>query len=202
MATAKGRSHATAVTLFTVVAAMVGLSFASVPLYELFCKVTGYGGTPRTEAVAPAPGVAENHFVTVRFDANVNSAVPWHFRAEERTRRVRIGEENLAFYVARNDSDTPVTGTATFNVAPFKAAPYFTKIDCFCFTEQTLAPGEEITMPVLFYVDPDILDDVDAREVTALTLSYTFYPTEKSDTEQTDESPAVAATRSESRSGG
>ncbi|MGF1640633.1 MAG: cytochrome c oxidase assembly protein [Rhodospirillales bacterium] len=171
----------TAVILFGVVGGMIGLSFASVPLYRLFCQVTGFGGTPNTRAVA-APDVVSDHEVTVRFDANVNSALPWRFKPEVRQVRVRLGEEVLVHYTATNAADVPVTGTATFNVTPFKAAPYFSKMQCFCFIEQTLAPGEEVAMPVLFYVDPDMLANAEAREVKVITLSYTFYPADKAGT--------------------
>jgi cytochrome c oxidase assembly protein subunit 11 len=173
------RRRLTAFLLVGLVGGMVGLAFASVPLYRLFCQVTGYGGTPRVEAGAEvgAP-VGVEAFITVRFDANVNSALPWAFEPEQRQVRVRLGESALAHYRARNLSASPVVGTATFNVTPFKAAQYFAKIDCFCFTEQRLEPGQEIPMPVSFYVDPAILDDPDAREVRTITLSYTFFRAE------------------------
>lgn len=168
------RRSVTAGVLATVVAAMVGLSFASVPLYRMFCQVTGFAGTPRTENVARASATSDA-VVTVRFDANVNSELPWQFAPVERQRVVRLGEEVLIHYRAINVSDHPVTGTATFNVAPFKAAPYFAKLDCFCFTEQTLKPGEEVMMPVLFYVDPGLLANPDTQDVRTVTLSYTFF---------------------------
>ena len=168
----------TAAVLFGVVGGMVGLSFASVPLYQLFCQVTGYGGTPNTRSVA-VPAAVSDHEVTVRFDANVNSALPWRFKPGQREVRVRLGEETLIHYTASNLSDAPITGTATFNVTPYKAAQYFSKIDCFCFTEQKLSPGQEVAMPVSFYVDPALLDDVDARDVKMITLSYTFYPADE-----------------------
>jgi cytochrome c oxidase assembly protein subunit 11 len=174
-----GRKRAvTAAVLFGVVGAMVGLSFASVPLYRLFCQATGYGGTPKTENVA-APAAISDHVVTIRFDANVNSALPWRFEPGQREVTLRLGEEALIHYTAENLSDAPITGTATFNVTPYKAAQYFSKIECFCFTEQRLSPGEEVAMPVSFYVDPALLDDVDARDVKTITLSYTFYPADK-----------------------
>lgn len=163
--------------LFGVAAGMVGLSFASVPLYRLFCQVTGYAGTPKTENVAPSSRVSQA-LVTVRFDANVNSALPWRFQPAQRQVRVHLGEETLVHYTAVNTSDRPVMGTATFNVVPEKVAPYFSKLECFCFTEQTLQPGEEISMPVLFYVDPALADDPLARDATTITLSYTFYRAE------------------------
>lgn len=174
------RNRAGAAVLFTVVAGMVGLSFASVPLYRMFCQVTGYAGTPKTENVAASTTIAEQK-VTVQFDANVNSDLPWQFKPADRAVEVRLGEETLTHYTAVNLSDQPVTGTATFNVAPDGAAQYFSKIECFCFTEQTLAPGQEVSMPVLFYVDAAMADDVDARDIRKITLSYTFYRTDRDD---------------------
>lgn len=169
------RRRLTATVLFGVVAGMVALTFASVPLYQLFCQVTGFGGTPRTVNVA-APSTVSAATVTVHFDANVNSALPWRFKPAQRRVDVRLGEEMLVFYRAENLSTQPVTGTATFNVTPFKAGAYFSKIECFCFTEQTLAPGESVEMPVVFFVDPALADDIDARDVHKITLSYTFHP--------------------------
>ncbi len=174
MDSGRRRRTITAGVLFAVAAAMVGLSFASVPLYRLFCQVTGFAGTPRTENVEHAQG-ASDVVITVRFDANVNSELPWRFAPVERQRTVRLGEEVLIHYRAVNVSDKPVTGTATFNVTPFKAAPYFAKLECFCFSEQVLQPGEEVLMPVLFYVDPGLLTNVDTQDVRSITLSYTFF---------------------------
>jgi cytochrome c oxidase assembly protein subunit 11 len=156
------------------VAAMVGLSFAAVPLYYAFCRATGYGGTPnRADA---APGEVDNRTITVRFDTNVDPALAWSFQPVTRTVSVRVGENKLVFFRARNDDSISVTGHAAFNVEPEKAAVYFTKIQCFCFTEQKLAPGETVEMPVSFFIDPAILKDRDADGVTEITLSYTFYP--------------------------
>jgi len=163
--------------LVAIVAGMVGLSFASVPLYQMFCQATGFAGTPNIENVTGGETVSDV-VVSVRFDANVNSKLPWRFEPVQRTMDVRLGEEVLAYFRAVNVSDKPITGTATFNVTPFKAAPYFSKLECFCFTEQTLNPGEEAMMPVLFYVDTDMLDDIDAADVRKITLSYTFFPAE------------------------
>lgn len=189
----------TAAVLFGIVGGMVGLSFASVPLYRLFCQVTGFGGTPNTEAVS-APAEVSETVVTVNFDANVDSDLPWHFKPAQRKLRVRLGEELLAHYTARNTSDKPVTGTASFNVSPFKAAPYFSKIECFCFTEQTLLPGQEVDMPVLFYVDPAIAEDRNTEDVKIITLSYTFY---RHDEEEADNSGArVAKAKDEAGNGG
>ena len=168
------RTRLTAGLLWGLAGGMLGLSFAAVPLYRLYCQATGYEGTPKTEGVVRSEHVTDA-MVTVRFDANVNSALPWRFAPAQREVRVRLGEETLIHYTAKNTSDKPITGTATFNVMPDKAAQYFNKLECFCFTEQTLAPGEEVSMPVVFYVDPALAEDVDARDATTLTLSYTFY---------------------------
>ena len=172
------KNRLTAVVLFTVAGGMVGLAFAAVPLYQLFCQVTGFGGTPKIAAQPPAAALSDRT-ITVRFDANVNPALAWRFLPEKTQVTVRGGEPTLAYYRARNISDTPLTGTATFNVTPFKAGEYFSKIDCFCFTEQRLEAGEEAAMGVQFFVDPEIFNDPNTRDVTAITLSYTFYPAAK-----------------------
>ncbi|MAF96965.1 MAG: cytochrome c oxidase assembly protein [Rhodospirillaceae bacterium] len=184
------KNRLTAVVLFTVAGSMVGLAFAAVPLYRLFCQVTGFGGTPK---IAAQPSAAPTErTITVRFDANVNPALPWRFEPEKTQVTVRAGESALAFYRARNTSDAPVTGTATFNVTPFKAGEYFSKIDCFCFTEQRLAAGEEAAMGVQFFVDPGIFADPNTRDVTAITLSYTFYPAAKGQGEKAKQVKAPA----------
>jgi len=157
------------------VCAMTGLAFASVPLYRLFCQVTGFAGTPQMAVGGLAPG-ASGRMISVRFDANRSPALPWRFEPVDQRRQVAIGARNIANYEAENLSDRPVTGTATFNVTPSQAGQYFTKIQCFCFTEQTLRPGQRVSMPVVFYVDPAIMNDPDARGITEITLSYTFYP--------------------------
>lgn len=167
------KNSATAVALTAVIGGMVALSFASVPLYRLFCQVTGYGGTPNIAAAAAVE--ISTHRVDVRFDANVNSSLPWRFGPAQREMRVRLGEPVLAFYKAKNVSDEPLTGTATFNVTPFKVGRYFSKLDCFCFSEQRLLPGEEVDMAVSFFVDPALLSDPDTRDVGSITLSYTFF---------------------------
>ena len=158
------------------VCSMTGLAFASVPLYRLFCQVTGFAGTTQRAEGTDAPGAVAGKSVIVRFDANTSSALPWEFKPERNTETVTIGARDMAFYTAKNLSDRPVTGTATFNVTPVKAGQYFTKIQCFCFTEQILKAGEEVRMPVVYYVDPKILDDPDAVKISEITLSYTFYP--------------------------
>ena len=157
-------------------AAMLALGYASVPLYRLFCQVTGFGGTTQRATEAQASQVAiTTRTVTVRFDGNVERNLPWRFRPEQTTDRVAIGARDMAIYIARNDSDVPVTGTATFNVWPTQAGKYFHKIQCFCFTEQTLRPGQEMRMPVLYYVDPAILEDENTKDIEHITLSYTFH---------------------------
>jgi cytochrome c oxidase assembly protein subunit 11 len=155
------------------VAGMVGLSYAAAPLYEIFCRATGYAGTPKRAAGAPA--AAGDGFVTVRFDTNVDPALPWSFQPEQRSVRVRVGEPTLVYFRAANRDAAPVTGHASFNVAPDLAGRYFSKLQCFCFTEQRLAPGETVDMPVSFFVDPQILKDREGRGIGEITLSYTFY---------------------------
>lgn len=162
-----------AMALAGLVAVMVGLSFAAVPLYQMFCQVTGYGGT--TQRADAAPKDILDRTVIVRFDANVDPKLPWRFAPEQRTVEVRIGESALAFFKATNLSDKPVVGTAGFNVAPQAAGLYFSKIECFCFTEQKLAPGQSIEMPVTFFVDPKFAEDESTKNIPEITLSYTFY---------------------------
>ena len=171
------KRQVSAIALFGMAAAMVGLAFASVPLYRLFCQVTGYGGTPQTVDVERSTAVSE-HQVRVQFDANVNSRLPWGFEPLQRQVQVRLGEETLVHYAAVNRSERPVAGTATFNVTPNKAAQHFVKIECFCFTEQTLQPGERVEMPILFYIEPALAEDLNAKDVKVITLSYTFFPLE------------------------
>jgi cytochrome c oxidase assembly protein subunit 11 len=163
----------TALVLASVILAMLGLTAAAVPLYRLFCQATGYGGT--TQRAEAAPERQSERTITVRFNADVAQDLPWTFAPVDRAAQVRLGEQHLAFFRAHNGSDRPIVGTATFNVTPFSAGRYFDKIACFCFTEQTLRAGETVDMPVSFYVDPAILDDPDARDVRAITLSYTFF---------------------------
>ena len=165
-----------------IVVAMTALAFASVPLYRLFCQVTGFAGTTQRAEGAEAPG-AIGKLISVRFDANTSSALPWEFKPERHVERAAVGAREMAFYTAKNLSDRPVTGTATFNVTPVQAGQYFIKVQCFCFTEQTLQPGEEMRMPVIYFVDPKILEDKDAREISEITLSYTFYPVDPKKTQ-------------------
>jgi cytochrome c oxidase assembly protein subunit 11 len=163
----------TAMVLASVILGMVGLTAAAVPLYRLFCQVTGYGGT--TQRAEAAPERQLDQTITVRFNADVARDLPWSFAPVERAVEVRLGEQHLAFYRAHNGGNRAIVGSATFNVTPFKAGAYFSKIACFCFEEQTLQAGETVDMPVSFYVDPAILDDPDTRDVRAITLSYTFF---------------------------
>ncbi len=163
--------------LVLLVAGMTAMSFAAVPLYQLFCQVTGYGGT--TQRSEHAPDLIVDRMMTVRLDANVAPGLPWTFRPETREIKLRIGENRLGFYKATNLSDKTVVGTATFNVTPEIAGRYFNKIECFCFTEQSLEPGQTADMPVSFFIDPAILDDKDAGYLEDITLSYTFFPVNK-----------------------
>ena len=171
------RNRRTAVLASGVILAMLGLTAASVPLYDLFCRVTGYGGTPRVEAEA-APGASAGS-ITVLFNADVGKGLPWRFQPAQRSMTLPVGEERLAFYEAVNESDGPVVGRAVYNVAPFKIGPYFAKVHCFCFEEQTLQAGERVEMPVSFYVDPALLSDPDTSEGHQITLSYTFFVDEE-----------------------
>jgi cytochrome c oxidase assembly protein subunit 11 len=153
---------------------MAGMGWAAVPLYDLFCRVTGYGGT--TQVAAAGSDRVLDQTVRIRFDASKARDFPWEFRPVERTMEVRIGETVLAFYEAYNPTDTPVAGVASYNVTPYAAGRHFAKIACFCFEYQVLAPGERVSMPVSFYVDPAIVADRDAAGIAQITLSYTFHP--------------------------
>ena len=157
-------------------AAMLGLGFASVPLYRLFCQATGFGGTTRraTAEQAAAVHAVPGKSVVIRFDGNVARGMPWTFGPDQITQTIPFGERSMATFHARNMSARTITGTAVFNVSPEQAGKYFNKIQCFCFTQQTLKPGESVHMPVVYYVDPKILDDPDASDVGEITLSYTF----------------------------
>ena len=164
----------TAVAAAGVIAGMLGLTAAAVPLYNLFCRVTGYGGT--TQRAEQAPDQMLERTIKIRFNADVAQGMPWAFAPAQREVEVHLGEQTLAFYRARNDGKRPITGTATFNVTPAKAGVYFSKIDCFCFSEQVLEAGQSVDMPVSFFVDPAILEDPGARDLRSITLSYTFFP--------------------------
>ncbi len=168
------RHRKVAVWCAVVVAGMVGASFAAVPLYRMLCELTSFDGTPQ-RATAPSDVVLDRT-MNIRFDANTAPGFPWRFEPAQRTVDVKIGETTLAFYRATNLSDHAVTGTSTFNVFPEQAAAFFDKLECFCFTEQTLEPGQSVDLPVSFFVDPRIVQDRDAGDTTHITLSYTFYP--------------------------
>lgn len=158
--------------------ASLAMGFASVPLYRIFCEKTGYGGTPQRADSIAGVRIATGRTVSIRFDSNVAPGMPWQFRPEHPTDTITIGAKNMAIFLAKNMSDKPVTGAAAFNVSPSQAGAYFTKIQCFCFTQQTLQPGQEVRMPVIYYVDPKILNDPDNKDTQEITLSYTFYPVE------------------------
>ena len=170
---ARRRNARTGVVLTGVVAGMIGLSFASVPLYRLFCQVTGFGGT--TQVAEAAPGAVSERVTKVRFNADTGPGLPWTFKPVQREIALKVGESGLAYYRARNLADVAVTGTSTFNVTPLKAGRYFSKVQCFCFDEQRLEAGQELDMAVSFFVDPAILSDRNLDDVTTITLSYTFF---------------------------
>ncbi len=155
---------------------MLGTAFAAVPLYNTFCRITGFGGT--TQVAATESDKAIERVIAIRFDANVNGELPWAFQPSQREVLLRVGENAVAYYRARNLGDRTITGTAVFNVTPQKAGQYFSKVECFCFSEQTLAPGATADLPVAFYVDPEIAGERNLDDVSAITLSYTFYPSE------------------------
>ncbi|WP_176248199.1 MULTISPECIES: cytochrome c oxidase assembly protein [unclassified Sulfitobacter] len=157
----------------SVVVLMGGLAWASVPFYNWFCQVTGFGGTPGQ--VSANAGDILDQTIKVRFDGSLNQGMAWEFKPVVTEMELRIGETGLAFYEAYNPTDKPIAGQASYNVTPYAAGPFFEKIECFCFTEQVLAPGERVQMPVSFFVDPEIVKDVDGKYVHTITLSYTFY---------------------------
>jgi len=159
-----------------VVAGMVGMAYASVPLYKLFCQVTGFGGTTQIAEAAPAV-LSTAPPVKVRFDANVNPKLAWQFTPVTAPVSLRPGEEITAYYRVTNIGETESVGTSTFNVTPAKAGPYFMKLECFCFTEQTLAPGQSMDMPVTFFLDPEMASDINTADVDEIVLSYTFFAT-------------------------
>ena len=177
MTAAASRNNRTAAIAALAGLGMLGLAFASVPLYREFCQVTGYGGTTQRADYAPGADVAAGK-VTVRFDGNVSPKMPWRFGPVQETVQVVPGASTQIFYQATNLSDRPVTGQAAFNVSPDIVGKYFDKIQCFCFTEQTLKAGQSVDMPVVFFVDPKIKQDPDTKDIDQITLSYTFYPVE------------------------
>ena len=153
---------------------MIGLAFASVPLYDAFCKATGYDGTPR-QGPALTAGVATTDSMVVHFDTNVSASLPWRFKAEARSVEARLGETKTVFFQVKNTGTTPSTGVATFNVQPGLMGSYFVKIECFCFKEQTLQPGETLDVPVVFYIDPEVRKDSNTAHLSEMTLSYTYF---------------------------
>jgi cytochrome c oxidase assembly protein subunit 11 len=168
------KSHArTVVPLLLILGVMSGLTAASVPLYRIFCKATGFGGT--TQTATAAPGQVSDKWVWVLFNADVSPDLPWSFEPEQREMRVHPGQQTLALFRATNKSDHEITGTATYNVQPDAAGLYFDKVQCFCFTKQTLKPGETAELPVTFFVDPAMMSDRNAKDIPAITLSYTFF---------------------------
>ena len=177
MNTSASRNNRTAGIMAIVGLAMLALAFASVPLYRVFCQVTGYGGTTQRAEVAPGADAAEGK-ISVAFDANTNAALPWKFEPEQERVRVVPGAQTRIYYKATNLVARPTTGQAVFNVTPIAAGKYFSKIECFCFTEQTLKGGQSVDMPVVFFVDPKVREDPDTKDISEITLSYTFYPVE------------------------
>ena len=162
----------------SLVVVMGGLAWASVPFYDWFCRVTGFGGTTMVSEFAPGEDEILDQTIFVRFDASKERGMPWDFKPVERRMEIRIGETGLAFYEAHNPTDRPIAGTASYNVTPYEAGAFFSKIACFCFEEQILQPGETALMPVTFFVDPAIVNDRDGQFVKQITLSYTFYETD------------------------
>ncbi|MBK47734.1 MAG: cytochrome c oxidase assembly protein [Pelagibacteraceae bacterium] len=165
-------------SLIFVVCFMLFLSFAAVPLYKLFCQVTGYGGTPKIVNVEDKIKISEKK-IKIEFNSDVNKKLNWSFKPEQRSIESKIGESVLAFYKAKNNGNESLTGIATYNVLPFEAGQYFNKVDCFCFENQTLQPGEEILLPINFYIDPKILDDPNVKHLNSLVLSYTFFQSDE-----------------------
>ncbi|GIK49688.1 MAG: cytochrome c oxidase assembly protein CtaG [Alphaproteobacteria bacterium] len=169
----KKRMAMTAGVVVAIVLGMAGLAAAAVPLYDAFCKLTGYGGT--TQEASAAPSQILDRRIRVRFDSNIAPDLPVAFAPQQISESLRIGETGLAFYTVRNLSDEPVVARATYNVTPHVAGQYFAKLECFCFQDRLLAPGEEAELPVVFFVDPEIVNDPDTAEIGTLTLSYTFF---------------------------
>lgn len=175
-----------------IVAGMVGMSYAAVPLYKLFCAVTGFGGT--TQRADAAPGLILDRDVTVRFNADIGQGLGWKFQPLQRDITLKVGEEALVYYRATNVSDKPLVGMATFNVTPDKTGQYFNKVACFCFTEQRLEPGQSIDMPVSFFVDPRIAEDRNLDDVANIALSYTFFPADNPAPRTTAAAPSKSDT--------
>lgn len=168
-------------SILAVVIGMAGLAYASVPLYSLFCRVTGFGGT--TQVSEALPGVILDRTVTIQFNADTDQHLPWDFAPQERSIQVKLGQKGLTAFTAHNRSPHPITGAALYNVTPLKVGKYFHKIQCFCFSEQTLQAGQQVDMPVLFYVDPKMDEDPNMQDVKTITLSYTFFKAESQELE-------------------
>lgn len=176
MTTATQKNISLAINLCTIVVGMLLLTAASVPLYRLFCEVTGYGGTTMREEEAGKSVPVLAREVNIRFNADIAPELPWEFLPGQKEIKIKVGEQKLVYYTARNKLDKPIKGTATYNVLPFSAGSHFVKVDCFCFQEQTLEANQEVSMPILFYIDPAIMDDRELDDVKTITLSYTFFP--------------------------
>lgn len=183
------QNRKTLIILTVMACAMLGLGFASKPLYDTFCKVTGYGGTTRTAETNSSEIIDRS--VRVYFDANLSPELPWEFKPEQKYMDVKLGQSGLAYYTVKNVSDEPLVGTATFNVTPIKAGPYFIKTECFCFTEQRVEPGQEISMPVLFFVEPLMNEEEWLDDVKDITLSYTFFRVENPSEAKDDQASAA-----------
>jgi cytochrome c oxidase assembly protein subunit 11 len=173
----------TLISVLGVVAFMIGLAFASVPLYDVFCRVTGFGGTTQVSQAAPSEDEILDRKITINFDTNTHRNLDWSFKAEKRKIALNVGQQGLITFKAKNLASTPTVGTAVYNVTPAKAGKYFQKTQCFCFDSQTLQPDEAMDMPVLFYIDPSIADDKHMSDVKTITLSYSFF---KSDSKELD----------------
>ncbi len=180
----KKRNRRTLLAAGVTVVAMVGAAYGFVPLYSLFCKITGLDGTTQRAAVAPPPAEIRERVVTVRFNADTDRGLAWDFRPLQKEVAVRVGQQGLAGYEARNIAATPLAGSAVYNVTPFKAAKYFKKVQCFCFQEQALGPGERVNMPVMFFIEPAFAEDREMEDVGTITLSYTFYKIDSAALEQ------------------
>lgn len=180
MADLRSRKRITVAALLGILGVMVGLTAFAVPLYNYFCRVTGFGGTTQTAALAPQQVI--DRLITVRFNADVGHDLPWRFQPAQRSITIPVGETAEISYIAENLSDQTVVGSAVFNVTPFKVGPYFSKIACFCFEEQTLAPGEKVAMWVTFFIDPSIMDNVNLDDIKSITLSYVFFKRSETET--------------------
>jgi len=177
------KNQKTLLTVLLVVAGMIGLAFASVPLYDVFCRVTGFGGTPLISESAPSEDEIIDREITVYFNTDTDPNLDWSFRPEKKKITLKIGEQRLINFIAENTSDTSITGTAVYNVLPLKLGAYFHKTQCFCFDRQTLTPGQRMNMPVVFYIDPKIVENQNLDDVSTVTLSYSFF---KADSKELD----------------